>query len=526
MNFDDVKTRAIQEWQAIENNEEPLVFIGMVTCGRAAGAEEIRQELDRLEVRARVIEVGCIGTCYAEPLVYIKRPGRPIVVYAEMTPERLPGLLESCLVDNDPRPDWAIGTLGEGHIDGIPRFFDLPMLAPQKRVVLQNCGIIDPGNIYHYIAQGGYDGLRRSLAMSPEDVIGEVVASGLRGRGGAGFPTGQKWKFCRQAPGDTKYLICNADEGDPGAFMDRSVLEGDPHAVLEGMCIAAYAIGADHAYVYIRAEYPLAITRLKTAMAQMKEHGLLGENILGTGFSLEIKIKEGAGAFVCGEETALIASIEGKRGMPRPRPPFPAQKGLFGKPTNINNVETLANVSRILEKGGDWFAGFGTEKSKGTKTFALAGKINRTGLIEVPMGITLKEVIFEIGGGVPRNKKFKAVQTGGPSGGCIPAKFLDLPIDYDNLARIGSIMGSGGMVVMDEDNCMVDIARYFLEFTQKESCGECVPCRLAPSRCWTSSKTSRGGAVRRPILTCCSDWPKAFARARCAVSARPCLIPY
>jgi NADH:ubiquinone oxidoreductase subunit F (NADH-binding) len=314
--------------------------------------------------------------------------------------------------------------------------------------------------------------------MKPEQVIEEVKTSGLRGRGGAGFPTGQKWEFCRKATGTPKYLICNADEGDPGAFMDRSVLESDPHSVLEGMALAAYAIGAEHGYIYCRAEYPLALERLDLAIRQATEHNLLGDNILGSGFNLHLKIKMGAGAFVCGEETALMASIEGRRGMPRTRPPFPANQGLFGKPTTINNVETLANLPPILAKGGAWYAGFGTEKSKGTKTFALAGKVDRTGLIEVPMGITLKEIVFDIGGGSPIGKKIKAVQTGGPSGGCIPAELFDLPVDYERLAAVGSIMGSGGMVVLDENTCMVDVARYFLEFTKNESCGKCAPCRL------------------------------------------------
>jgi NADH-quinone oxidoreductase subunit F len=478
VDFKQLKAQADREWKKLEQNDRPVIFIGMATCGRAAGAEEVREELRRLALDAEVVEVGCIGACYAEPLVYIKQPGRPAIVYGDMDPDRTRQVIAGCLQNNDPMIEYALGTIGEGAVAGLPNFFDLPMLKPQVRVVLQNCGLIDPGNINHYIARGGYAGLRRALGMSPEAVIEEIALSGLRGRGGAGFPTGQKWKFCRQSPGDEKYLICNADEGDPGAFMDRSVIEGDPHAVLEGMCIAAYAIGANHGYVYIRAEYPLAIMQLKAAMKQMEELGFIGKNIMGSGLSFEIKIKEGAGAFVCGEETALMASIEGERGMPRPRPPFPAVKGLFGKPTNINNVETLANVARILEKGGKWYAGFGTEKSRGTKTFALAGKIVRTGLIEVPMGIKLRDVIYEVGGGIVNGKKFKAVQTGGPSGGCIPAQFLDMPVDYENLARVGSIVGSGGMVVLDEDNCMVDLARYFLTFTKSESCGKCTPCRL------------------------------------------------
>jgi NADH:ubiquinone oxidoreductase subunit F (NADH-binding) len=350
---------------------------------------------------------------------------------------------------------------------------EIPFYCEQTRIVLSHNGVIDPTKIEEYIAVGGYGGLAKALsAMQPTDVIEEVAKSGLRGRGGGGFPTGRKWQFAADAPGDSKYIIANADEGDPGAFMNRSLLEGDPHSLLEGMAIAGYAIGASLGYVYCRAEYPLALERLRIALAQAEEYGLLGEDILGSGFNFRIKIKEGAGAFVCGEETALIASIEGKRGMPRPRPPFPAVSGLWGKPTIINNVESLACVSHIVANGAEWFAQYGTEKSKGTKTFALVGKVKRTGLVEVPMGTTLRELIFDIGGGVLGDGKFKAVQTGGPSGGCIPADMLDTPVDYDSLQAAGSIMGSGGMVVMDEDTCMVDFARYFLDFAQKESCGE------------------------------------------------------
>ncbi|MBW1807221.1 MAG: NADH-quinone oxidoreductase subunit NuoF [Deltaproteobacteria bacterium] len=416
--------------------------------------------------------------CFAEPLVDIKMPGKPRVCYSEVTPKKLREILNSHLVEGKPLTDYAMGTLGDGRIKGIRPLFDLPVLKPQVRIALRNCGIINPAELDHYLARDGYQGLQRAIKMKPEEVIEEVVASGLRGRGGGGFPTGLKWKFCRAAEGSDKYLICNADEGDPGAFMDRSLLEGDPHAVLEGMCIAAYAIGASHGYIYIRAEYPLAIERLKAALRQMREVGLLGESMLGSGFGFDIIIKEGAGAFVCGEETALIASIEGERGMPRSRPPFPAIKGLFSKPSNINNVETFANVASILREGAEWFASFGTEKSKGTKTFALAGKISRPGLIEVPMGMKLGEVVNGIGGGVPDGGTFKAAQTGGPSGGCLPALFLDTPIDYESLAKAGSIMGSGGLVVTDENTCMVDLARYFLTFTQNESCGKCTPCRL------------------------------------------------
>jgi len=440
--------------------------------------EAINSELAKHNIEATIIQVGCIGLCYVEPLVDIIKPNRPRISYGNVTPEIVPQLIEDYIIKDNPRPDLALGTIGTGSVDGIPKLFQLPMLKPQIRIALRNCGTIDPENINHYIANGGYSGLVKALGMTPQEVIDEVKKSGLRGRGGAGFPTGLKWDFCRKAAGTVKYLICNADEGDPGAFMDRSLLEGDPHAVLDGMLIGAYAIGATQGYIYIRAEYPLAIERLKLALHQISDSGLLGHNILGSNFSFNITIKQGAGAFVCGEETALMASIEGKRGMPRSRPPFPAQAGLWGKPTNINNVETWGNVSAILERGSDWYASYGSERSKGTKTFALAGKIERTGLIEVPMGISLAEITYDIGGGIPGGKRFKAVQTGGPSGGCLPASLLNLPVDYESLTGAGSIMGSGGMVVMDEDTCMVDVAHYFLTFTQAESCGKCVLCRL------------------------------------------------
>jgi len=367
-------------------------------------------------------------------------------------------------------------------LDSVPNYGDIPFYKKQKRYALANCGYINPESLEEYIGADGYEGLAKALAMKPEEVIEEVKKSGLRGRGGGGFPTGTKWQFTRNAQGDKKYVICNADEGDPGAFMDRSVLEGDPHRIVEGMIICGYAVGADEGYIYCRAEYPLAIKRLQDAIKQATEVGLLGNNIFGRGFNFTLHIKEGAGAFVCGEETALIASIEGRRGMPRPRPPFPAVSGLWGKPSNINNVETFANIPSIMRDGGDFFASRGTETSKGTKVFALAGKINNTGLAEVPMGITMREIIFEIGGGIPDDKKFKAVQIGGPSGGCLPDQLLDLAIDYESLTKAGAMMGSGGLVVMDETTCMVDIARYFLKFTQDESCGKCTPCREGTKR--------------------------------------------
>ena len=482
MTFEEIQSLAKVEWEAFDRSDRPRILVGAATCGRSAGALDVLQtvndELARRGIDATVVQVGCIGLCYLEPLVDITKPGRPRICYGNVTPEIAAQLIEDYLVNDNPRPDLALGTIGEGAVEGIPGFFEQPMLKPQVRIILRHCGTIDPVNINHYIALGGYSGFAQSLKMRPEEIIEEIKRSGLRGRGGAGFPTGLKWEFCHRSTGSEKYLVCNADEGDPGAFMNRSVLEGDPHAVLEGMLIAARAIGATHGYVYCRAEYPLALERLRIAISRMKDYALLGEDILGSGFTFDIEIKEGAGAFVCGEETALMASIEGQRGMPRPRPPFPAQAGIWGKPTNINNVETLAAVAVILQRGADWYAQHGTESSKGTKTFALAGKIRRTGLIEVPLGITLREIIYDIGGGVADDKQFKAVQTGGPSGGCLSSEHLDLPVDYETLAQAGSIMGSGGIIVADEDTCIVDFARFFLTFTQAESCGKCAPCRV------------------------------------------------
>ena len=466
--------------EALQTSNEPIIWVGAASCGRAAGATQLLAQTERFlkenGIAAKVIQVGCIGPCYLEPLVDIQLPGQPRISYSNVTPKNLPLILNSHLLKGKPLAKMAIGHFGKNVIDGIAPFFELPMLKPQVRIVLRNCGLIDPENIDHYLARDGYQGIMKALQMSPEDVIGVVRQAGVRGRGGAGFPTFKKWTVCRNAPGEQKYLICNADEGDPGAFMNRSLIESDPHALLEGMLIAGYAIGASKGIIYIRAEYPLAIDRLKNALQQMRECGVLGQNILGSGFSFEIKIKEGAGAFVCGEETALIASIEGKRGMPRSRPPFPAISGLFGCPTIINNVETLGTLPNILRKGAEWYNKFGKEGNRGTKTFSLVGKIRRPGLIEVQLGTTLREIIFDIGGGVQR--KFKAIQTGGPSGGCLSEEFLDLPVDYESLAAAGSIMGSGGLIVMDEDTCVVDVAKYFLDFTQKESCGKCVPCRV------------------------------------------------
>ena len=458
------------------------IVVGMATCGIAAGARPVLEALER-EVKAQnlenvmVMQTGCIGMCRLEPIVEVYEPGKEKITYVHMTADKVSKIISEHIINGNPVAEYSVGT------DAAASVNDTTFYAKQKRVALRNCGVINPENIDEYIAFDGYQALAKALTeMSREEVITTVKDSGLRGRGGGGFPTGMKWDFTYKAEGDKKFVCCNADEGDPGAFMDRSVLEGDPHAVIEAMAIAGYAIGADQGYIYIRAEYPIAVERLKIAIGQAREYGLLGNNILGTDFNFDLDIRLGAGAFVCGEETALLTSIEGKRGEPRPRPPFPAIKGLWGKPTLLNNVETYANIAQIILNGASWFASMGTEKSKGTKVFALGGKINNTGLVEIPMGTTLREIIEEIGGGIPNGKKFKAAQTGGPSGGCIPASLIDTPIDYDSLMAIGSMMGSGGLIVMDEDNCMVDIAKFFLEFTVDESCGKCSPCRIGTKR--------------------------------------------
>lgn len=427
-----------------------------------------------LDKEVRIIQTGCRGFCAMGPVVMVYPEG---IFYCQVQTKDVNQLVEETLIKGRV-VEQLLFKESDNH-KALPYYKDMPFYAKQRRIVLENCGIIDPERIDEYIARDGYKALEKCLfELTPENIVDELKKSGLRGRGGAGFSTGMKWDFARKSKNDKKYVVCNADEGDPGAFMDRSLLEGDPHRLIEGMTICAYTIGSNEGYVYCRAEYPLAIRRLKIAMAQAEEMGLLGDNILGTDFSFHLKVKEGAGAFVCGEETALLASIEGKRGMPRPRPPFPAISGLWKKPTNINNVKTYCNVREIINHGAEWFASIGTEKSKGTAIFALTGKINNTGLVEVPMGITLREIIYEIGGGVPNGKEFKAAQTGGPSGGCLPAKYLDTPIDYETLTSLGSMMGSGGLIVMDEDSCMVNVAQFFLEFVMDESCGKCPPCRV------------------------------------------------
>jgi len=460
----------------------------VLVCGgtgcTASGSMKLVAELEKslkesgIENEVKVVKTGCFGLCAEGPIVVVYPEGS---MYCRVTEDDIKEIVSEHLVKGR-----IVARLLEG-ADKLPvkgaDAIETDFFKKQLRIALRNCGRINPENIEEYIAYNGYAALGKVLTeMTPDDVIDVMKKSGLRGRGGAGFPTGMKWSFARKSVSDQKYVCCNADEGDPGAFMDRSVLEGDPHSVIEAMAIAGYAIGSNQGYVYIRAEYPIAVARLQIAMNQAKEYGMLGNNIFGTDFSFELEIRLGAGAFVCGEETALLTSIEGKRGEPRPRPPFPAVKGLWGQPTILNNVETYANIPEIINKGAEWFASIGTAKSKGTKVFAVGGKINNTGLVEIPMGTTLREILYDIGGGIPNGKKFKAAQTGGPSGGCIPASLIDTPIDYDSLIEIGSMMGSGGLIVMDEDNCMVDIAKFFLEFTVEESCGKCPPCRIGTKR--------------------------------------------
>jgi NADP-reducing hydrogenase subunit HndC len=493
--LEDIKKQGL----ALTYPDKVKIMVGMATCGISAGADKVYAALEakiaELGLDVALEKTGCIGFCQREPLVDVVYPKQVRLSYQGMTPEKAEGLVEAlwkgevypenllCRIDQeDILVEGQVRPYANPHPPTLtvelPRYDELPFFGKQVKIALRNCGFIHPERIEEYIARGGYQALHQVLTgMTPEEVIAEVKSSGLRGRGGAGFPTGLKWEFARKNDSDEKYVICNADEGDPGAFMDRGILEGDPHAVIEGMAIGAYAIGAHEGYVYCRAEYPLAVHRLKIAIDQAEVLGLLGEKIFGTNFSFKLKIREGAGAFVCGEETSLIASIEGKVGEPRPRPPFPAQSGLWGKPTIINNVKTWSHIAPIVMRGAEWYAGFGTEGSKGTTVFALVGKVNNTGLVEIPLGMTLREMIFDIGGGIAGGREFKAVQTGGPSGGCIPEEFLDTPVDYESLGALGSIMGSGGMIVMDERDCMVDVAKYFIDFTQDESCGKCTPCR-------------------------------------------------
>jgi NADH-quinone oxidoreductase subunit F len=479
MTFEEISNRAKSEWEALHKGT--CIRVGTATCGRAAGALDVvdafNKELTRQGLEVPIIQVGCTGLCYTDPFVTICKSDSLHVAYANVTPEIVPRLVDGYVAGDDPCLELALGTVEGNGEQGI-YIPELPRFEHELRLILHRCGCIDPGNINHYIANAGYRALDKALKMSPVKIIGELKKSGLRGRGGAGFPTFRKWDLCRRVEDTPKYVICNADEGDPGAFMDRVLLESDPHQVIEGMIIAGYVLGAEQGYIYVRAEYPLAIERVQVALKQAEQLGFLGENILGRGFDFHIEIAAGAGAFVSGEETALIAAIEGEMSTPRHRPPYPAGLGLWDKPTLINNVKTFAYVPLIIERGGGWFASIGTEGSKGTAMFTLAGKMNSTGLAEVPMGTTLRGLIYDIGGGIPKDKQFKAVQIGGPSGGCLPETSLDIPIDYDSLREAGSMMGSGGMIVMDEDNCMVDAARFFLDFSTRESCGKCTMCRL------------------------------------------------
>jgi NADH-quinone oxidoreductase subunit F len=481
MTFEEIKRQATAEWESIEQHQIPVIRIGTATSDRASGALEVveafENELARLPVEAKIIQTGSVGFCNYEPLVIISKPEYPRICYKNVTPDMVPRLVEGFLLEDDPCMEFALGTL-EGGNGSPPYIPELPRSEHELRLLLRNCGFIDAENIDHYIALGGYSALSKALEMTPYEIVEEIKRSGLRGRGGAGFPTGRKLESCLKARENPKYVICNADEGDPGAFMDRVVLESDPQAVLEGMIITGYALNSSQGYIYTRMEYPLAVKRLKTAIEQAKQRGLLGEDILGTGFDFRIEVFQGAGAFICGESSALMYSIEGKRGFPRVRPPRSIEAGLWHKPTQLNNVKTFACIPVIIGRGSEYFSNIGSPRSKGTAVFALAGKVENVGLVEVPMGTTLEKVVYDIGGGVKDGKRFKGVQIGGPSGGCLPEAFLNTPIDFDSLTEAGAMMGSGGMIVMDEENCMVDAARFFLDFTQKESCGKCVMCRL------------------------------------------------
>lgn len=463
-----------------DNPGMPKIHIGMATCGLAAGAAATRasfeESLAERGLKAGIHTVGCLGHCYAEPLVVIHNPGFPPICYHNVSPGKAKALVGAFLVDGDPLFEYVLGAMEEN--DLIPTVLEFPRFNLEQRVVMKLCGLIDPEDMDEYLVAGGYAGLLKALAMPPEGVIQEVLASGLRGRGGAGFPTGRKWQIAKDAPGSRKVLICNADEGDPGAYMDRTLLESNPHQVLEGMAIGAYAAGATRGIVYVRAEYPLAVARMETAVRQAEEAGFLGRGILETSFNFQVSVFQGSGAFVCGEETALIQSLEGNRGMPMVRPPYPVQKGLWNQPTVINNVKTLASIPAIMNHGGGWYREIGTPDTPGTGIFSVVGKVVHPGLVEIPMGTTLRTLIFDVCGGIPKQRKFKAVQIGGPSGGCLPESFLDTPIDFDSLVGAGAMMGSGGIVVMDEDDCIVDVTKYFLDFTQKESCGKCTFCRI------------------------------------------------
>ncbi|NOZ88163.1 MAG: NADH-quinone oxidoreductase subunit F [Deltaproteobacteria bacterium] len=493
--LEELKIKGDEACGCFRRETASYIKVGAATCGRSAGALEVldafREAARENSVKVTISEVGCMGHCYAEPMVEVRKPGWPPILYGYFTPGKAKALIKRFFLDDDPGLEWAMGAMERN--DLIPSVLDTPRFGKEYRAVLKRCGRIDPENMYQYIANGGYEGLAKSLEMGPDEVISVIDKSGLRGLGGAGFPTGKKWKICKMQKADAHYVVCNADEGDPGAFMDRTLLESDPHSILEGLMIAGFAIGAKKGLFYVRNEYPLAVERIEKAIENARNNKILGDGVLGSDFSFEVEVIQGAGAFVCGEETALIASLEGNRGMPRPRPPFPAQAGVFGKPTVVNNVKTLANVSYIMRGGAERFASVGTGSSKGTALFALAGKIRNPGLVEIPMGTSLREIVMEIGGGVPPvvkaselagsvpkrvEKKFKGVQIGGPSGGCLNEDLLDTPVDFDSLQSSGAMMGSGGMVILDEDNCAVATAKFFLQFTQKESCGKCTFCRI------------------------------------------------
>ena len=492
---------------SLDNKNNWTVKIGLASCGIAAGAKKVYDTFNtQLQTKASDVELkktGCMGMCYNEALIEVVSPSNKSTFYSQVTPEKVGRIIDEHIIQGNPVEEWLVP---QEELDNL--------LAKQKRVVLRNCGVINPESIQDYLQADGYKALEKALnTMSPQEVIDEITTSGLRGRGGAGFPTGVKWGFARKAQGEPKYIVCNADEGDPGAFMDRSVLESDPHSVIEGMLIAGYAVGASEGYFYIRAEYPLAIKRLEIALSEARDAGIIGENIKGSGFNFDIRIRQGAGAFVCGEETALLMSIEGKRGMPRFRPPFPANSGLWEKPTTINNVETLANVAWIILNGAGTFNSYGTEKSKGTKVFALAGKVARGGLIEVPMGITLHEIVFDIGGGTSSGLEFKAIQIGGPSGGVIPARLDDTRVDYESVTSTGAIMGSGGLIVMDETSCMVDITKFFLNFTQEESCGKCTFCRIGTLRMLETLERITKGEGKEEDIASLEELARTIKRA-------------
>jgi len=478
--FAPIQAEAERRFTEMKEEDNQNILIGMATCGLASGALEVKAAFEEAiaerKINANIMPVGCLGHCYAEPLVIIEKPGFPPILYHDVTPGKARLLVKAFLEEDDPVFEHILGAMEEN--DLIPSVMEFPRFNQEKRIVMANSGVINPEDIYQYIAKGGYSALVKALSIEPQKIINEIKESGLRGRGGAGFSTGKKWQFVRDSSEEEKTVICNADEGDPGAYMDRTILESSPHQIIEGIAISAYAVGAKKAIIYIRTEYPLAIEKAKMAIDQANDIGLLGKGILGTDFNLDISIFQGSGAFVCGEETALIQSIQGERGMPQPRPPYPAQSGLWGKPTIINNVKTFGSIPAIVQNGAQWFKGIGTDKNPGTAIFSVVGNIVHAGLVEIPMGVTLKKLIFDICGGIPDQKKFKAVQIGGPSGGCLPEDFLDTPINFDSLTKAGAMMGSGGMVVMDEDTCTVDVARYFLDFTQRESCGKCTFCRI------------------------------------------------